>query len=124
MPKTSLNCISKFPSVTAAIVGLREEQLAVEIVYVRKITAMMELTLINEPTGFIRGVVNLQGQVIVVIDLAGQLGLMPMKEIPQTARIIFIEFNKRMFGFIVEHVIDVAKVSQVLDIKNIFTDLT
>ena len=124
MPKTSLNCISKFPSVTAAIVGLREEQLAVEIVYVRKITAMMELTLINEPTGFIRGVVNLQGQVIVVIDLARQLGLMPMKEIPQTARIIFIEFNKRMFGFIVEHVIDVAKVSQVLDIKNIFTDLT
>jgi purine-binding chemotaxis protein CheW len=107
----------------AAVFRLGDKTFAVEISYIRKVTGMLDITVVNEPEDFIRGVVNLQGQVIVVVDLAGHLGLSPMKELPQTGRIIFIEFKKRVFGFIADQVLDLATVSQVLDLEKIFIRL-
>jgi purine-binding chemotaxis protein CheW len=103
---------------------LRDETFAFDIAGIRKITGMMDITVIHEPAGFIRGVVNLKGQVIVVVDLAGLLGLLPVEEVPPTARIIFIEFRKRVFGFIVDQVFDVVEASQVLDMEKVFLKLT
>ena len=97
--------------IQAVILRLRDEEFGVEIVNVREITRMMDITTINEPAGFISGVVNLRGQVIVVVDLARQLGFLAMEKIPETARIVFIELRKKNFGLIVDQVSDVVKVS-------------
>jgi chemotaxis signal transduction protein len=47
-----------------------------------------------------------------------------VEEVPPTARIIFIEFRKRVFGFIVDQVFDVVEASQVLDLEKVFLKLT
>lgn len=117
--KMSLNNINTAQGTKAAIFRLHDKTFAIEIACIRKITPMLDLTRINDHEGFIKGVVNLQGQVIVVIDLSGQLGLMPMGEPPKSARIIFIELKKRVFGFIVDQVLDVAGVNQVLDLEKV-----
>jgi len=97
--------------IQAVILRLRDEEFGIEIANVREITGIMDITTINEPTGFIRGVVNLRGQVIVVVDLARQFGFSALEKIPKTARIVFIELRKKIFGLIVDQASDVVKVS-------------
>jgi len=124
--------------IQAVIFRLHNKQFGVEVVYIREITRMMDVTVINEPTGFIKGVVNYQGQVIVVVDLATPLGLSLKEEIPEMARMIFIELRKKVFGFIVDQVFDVihlpantikgtcpvdGKSIVILDLENIFSKL-
>ena len=92
------------------ILHLREEKFGVEIASVHEVARMMDITTINEPSGFIRGVVNLRGQIIAVVDLAKQFGFLAMKKIPRTARIVFIEFRENIFGLIVDQVSDVIKI--------------
>lgn len=99
------------PGIQVVIFRLHDEEFGVEIAYIREITRMLDITTINEPSGFIRGVVNLRGQVIVVVDLARQFGFGPKEKIPKTDRIIFVELKKRVFGFIVDQIFDVTKVS-------------
>ena len=109
------------------IFRLHDEEFGVEIAYIREIARVMDMTVINDPEGFIRGVVNLRGQVIVVVNWAGQVCCTPMAEIPKTARIIFIELRKRVFGFMVDQVFDVVKVPAdgksmvILDIEKVFS---
>ncbi len=111
----------------AVVFRLLDKTLAVDIACIKRITALMDITVINEPERFIRGVVNLQGQVIVVADLAGLLGLSSAREIPAGGRIIFIELKKRVFGFIVDQVFDVAQVNNdpldLLDMEKVFLKL-
>lgn len=117
------NNINTAQGTQAAVFRLRDKTLAVDIACTRKITGMMDITVVNEPEGFIKGVVNLQGQVIVVVDLAGQLGILPLEGPASTAQMVFIEFRKKMFGFIVDKVLGVSRVPQVLDLEKIFLKL-
>ncbi len=55
-------------AIEVVIFRLHEEEFGVEIAYIREITGVMDMTVINDPEGFIRGVVNLRGQVIVVVN--------------------------------------------------------
>lgn len=114
-------------AIEVVIFRLHDEEFGVEIAYIREITGVMDMTVINDPEGFIRGVVNLRGQVIVVVNWAGQFCCTPMAEMPKTARIIFIELRKRVFGFVVDQVFDVVKVPAdgksmvILDIEKVFS---
>jgi purine-binding chemotaxis protein CheW len=117
MTQNSLHTAQK---TKAAVFRLGDKTFAVGISYIRKITGMMDITAVNDPEDFIRGVVNLQGQVTVVVDLAGLLGLSPMKGLPPDGRIIYIDLKKRAFGFIVDQMIDVADVPEVLDLEKVF----
>jgi purine-binding chemotaxis protein CheW len=126
--KMALKNIDMSPCIKVVVFRLREETLGFEILHIREITAMMEMTAVNDPSGFIRGVVNLHGQVKVVADLAALLGSMPMEELPKTARIIFVEFKKRVLGFIVDQVFDVIQLDEkpvkILEPEKVFLKLT
>jgi len=98
-------------AIRVVIFRLHDEDFGVEIAYIREITAMLDMTVIHDPAGFIKGVVNYQGQVVVVVDWITPLCSRSTEGIPKTARIIFIELRKRVFGFIVDQVFDVIEVS-------------
>jgi purine-binding chemotaxis protein CheW len=88
---------------------LGEEEYALDILTVREINRMMEITRVPRAPDFIEGVVNLRGNVIPVLDLRKRFGL-PPRERDKATRIIVTEVGTRVVGFIVDMVKEVLRI--------------
>lgn len=96
--------------VQLVIFRLRDEEFGVDIGAVLEIARVMEITHIPEAPLFIKGVINLRGQVLPVIDLAEQFGLEPEDKLPKTARIVITEICGQTIGLLVDDVPHVLKI--------------
>ncbi|MNZ80336.1 Chemotaxis protein CheW [compost metagenome] len=67
---------------------------------------MIPITRVPKTFSFVRGVINLRGVVIPVIDLRGRFGL-PEAEFTDQTRIIIVAANEMEVGFIVDSANDV-----------------
>lgn len=85
---------------------LGNEEYGIEVEKVQTIERMMPITRVPKTYSFIKGVINLRGVVIPVIELAGRFGLPEGEETDQT-RIIIVAVNDMQVGFIVDSASDV-----------------
>jgi purine-binding chemotaxis protein CheW len=92
------------------IFALGQEEFGVNISEVREIIRMEQITKIPNAASYIKGVINLRGGIIVVIDLAMKVGL-PSKEVDKNTRIIVIEVNGNTVGMIVDSATEVLRLS-------------
>jgi len=93
--------------------NLGGEQYGLEILKVREIIGLMDITKVPRTPGYVRGVINLRGKVIPVIDLRNKFGMEKVDDTDQTCIIvvdIVLEGNPIQMGIIVD------SVSEVLDI--------
>lgn len=88
---------------------LAEESYGLEILKVREIIGMMDITSVPMTPNFIHGVINLRGKVIPVIDLRLKFGLDAAEQTEETC-IIVVYVGQMEMGIMVD------KVSEVLDI--------
>ncbi len=88
---------------------LGDEEYGVDILNVQEIIKMMEITRVPNSPDFVEGVINLRGKVLPVIDLRKRLGL-PKKEHDKATRIIVVEMDKKIVGFIVDSVSEVLRI--------------
>jgi purine-binding chemotaxis protein CheW len=89
--------------------SIGEEEFGVEILKVQEINRMMEITRVPKAPDFVEGVINLRGRVIPVIDLRKRFGL-ESKVHDKDTRIIVIEINKMIVGFVVDAVSEVLRI--------------
>jgi purine-binding chemotaxis protein CheW len=85
------------------------EEFAVDILSVQEINRMMELTRVPQSPPDVEGVINLRGKIIPVIDLRKKFG-MPNTEKTDQNRIVVVEVQKKMLGFIVDRVHEVKRI--------------
>lgn len=88
---------------------LGEEEYGVQILKVREIIGLMDITKVPQMPGYVKGVINLRGKVIPVIDLRSKFGLPEVEYTDQTC-IIVIDVGG-MVGTIVDSVQEVADIS-------------
>jgi purine-binding chemotaxis protein CheW len=83
-----------------------EQEFCVDIMAVREIRGWTPATPVPHSPRFVRGVINLRGAVLPVIDLADRLGLGTAVE---TARhvIIVVQIGSRIVGLLVDAVCDI-----------------
>ncbi|MNJ30452.1 chemotaxis protein CheW [Paenibacillus bouchesdurhonensis] len=94
---------------------LGEEEYGIEVDKVQTIERMMPITRVPKTYSFVKGVINLRGVVIPVIDLRGRFGL-PESEYTDQTRIIIVAVNEMEVGFIVDSANDVMDLnSDVID---------
>ncbi len=86
---------------------LGEEEYGVEILKVREILGMMPITNVPRTPPFVKGVINLRGKVIPVIDLRLKFG-MPEIEYAQETCVIVVEVDGVPMGIIVDTVREVT----------------
>lgn len=86
-----------------------EEEFGVGILAVREINRMMEITRVPHAPDFVEGVVNLRGQVIPVVDLRKRFNL-EAAEHDKSSRIVVVELNEKVVGFLVDSVSEVLRV--------------
>lgn len=85
------------------------EEYAVDIFYVKEINRLSHITKVPNAPEFIEGVINLRGRIIPVIDLRIKMGL-PKKENDKNSRIIVIEDEELLVGFLVDAVKEVIRI--------------
>ena len=93
--------------------ALGNENYGLEILRVREIIGFMEIVAIPQMPGHVKGVINLRGQVIPVIDLRAKFG-MDTAEITEETCIIVVETDQATGTFSTGIVVD--RVQEVLDI--------
>ena len=94
---------------------LGEEEYGIEVNKVQTIERMMPITRVPKTFSFVKGVINLRGVVIPVIDLRGRFGL-PESEFSDQTRIIIVTANELEVGFIVDSANDVIDInSDIID---------
>lgn len=88
---------------------LGEEEYGIEILTVREIISVIEITTIPGMPHFIKGVINLRGNVIPVIDLRLKFG-MPEKEYDKETCTIVVNMHDHFMGIIVDTVSEVLNI--------------
>jgi purine-binding chemotaxis protein CheW len=88
---------------------LANEEYGIEVDKVRTIERMVPITRVPKTPPFVKGVINLRGIVIPVIDLRGRFGL-PETEPEENTRIIIVAADDLEVGFIVDAANDVMDV--------------
>jgi len=88
---------------------LGEEQYGIAIDRIKEIIAMMKVTFVPKTPEYMRGVINLRGSIIPVVDTRSRFGMEPQEETMHTA-IIIVEVEKVNIGFIVDRVEEVASI--------------
>ncbi len=90
---------------------LGTEGYCVDISRVREINRLVNITHIPESPPFVEGVINLRGQIIPIIDLRRRFGLVEdSKKNAQETRIMVVETNGTLVGFIVDAVREVLRI--------------
>ena len=94
--------------------ALASEEYGLEILKVREIIGSMYITAVPQTPDHVKGVINLRGQVIPVVDLRAKFG-METADVTEQTCIIVVEIaqNDRKFntGIVVDHVQEVLDIA-------------
>jgi len=91
--------------------GLADEEYGLEILKVREIIGTMDITSVPRTPRFIKGVINLRGKVIPVVDLRLKVGMTEAERTDQTC-IIVVDVGEVEMGIIVDRVSEVLNIAE------------
>ncbi len=91
------------------VVKVGDEQYGIDIKYIDNIVRMQSITRVPKVAPYLKGVINLRGEVIPVLSLRIKMEL-PPDEITKNTRIIIIKLNHESVGIIVDSVKEVVNI--------------
>ena len=95
--------------------SLANEEFGISILKIKEIIGMMPITSVPKTPEFVKGVVNLRGKVIPVIDLRVKFGMDEIDDTEKTC-IVVVETSGQSGSILMGSIVD--SVSEVLNIKD------
>lgn len=90
------------------VIRLGQEQYGIDIRYIENIVRMQHITRVPKLASYLKGVINLRGEVIPIVCLSMKMGL-PVEEETKASRIIIIKMEQcGTLGLIVDEVKEVV----------------
>ena len=86
-----------------------EEEYGLELLRVREVIRVRETTWLPRAPSFVKGIINLRGDVIPIVDLRDKLGL-PSRPAEADTRIIVVEVEARLIGMVVDSASQVVRI--------------
>ncbi len=93
------------------VFNIGSEEFGVEIMNVQEIIRMTNITRIPRTPDYIRGIINLRGRIIVVINLNVIMG-MESREQDENTRIVVVNLDDTVMGFVVDAVSEVIRLPE------------
>jgi len=90
---------------------LDREEYAVPIELVREVVRVADVTRVPHAPAHIRGVMNLRGRILPIVEIRTRLGL-SRADVTPTSRVVVVEVAGRTVGLLVDAVGQVARVSE------------
>jgi len=92
---------------------LDDQEFGLNILEVQEINKLTTVTKIPNSAGYIEGIINLRNKIIPIINLKKRMQFDNVDNInDKTARIIVVNINETIVGFIVDSVSEVLRISQ------------
>ncbi len=91
--------------------NIGEEDYGVNIQTVKEVIRKREITRLPKAPAFVKGVINLRGDIIPIIDLRERFG-MEQRESTDMTRVIVAEVDGRPIGMVVDSVSHVIRIAQ------------
>jgi purine-binding chemotaxis protein CheW len=88
---------------------LGQEEFGLPVESVREVLRVGEVTRVPQAPPHIRGVMNVRGSILPVVEIRTRIGLVPLDPGPD-ARVVVLEVGERALGLLVDRVARVAKV--------------
>lgn len=88
---------------------LAREEYGVDVKQVQEIRRVTEITSVPRSPDFVRGVINLRGRILPVLDLRRRLGLGEVA-VDRASRIVVVRVKERLLGLLVDGASQVLKV--------------
>ena len=79
-----------------------------EILQVQEINKHLDITPVHHAPPYVRGVLNLRGQIITIVDLREKFGF-PARAFDEDMRIVIVRFNGENIGLLVDGIQDVLR---------------
>jgi purine-binding chemotaxis protein CheW len=89
--------------------SIGEEEYGLELLRVKEVIRIREITWLPKAPSFVKGIINLRGDVIPIIDLRDKFGL-EAKESTAMTRVIVVEVEGRMIGMVVDSASQVVRI--------------
>jgi purine-binding chemotaxis protein CheW len=101
------------PGQTRELIAFRvgEQEFCVDIMAVRELRGWTQTTPLPDTPAYVRGVINLRGSVLPVIDLAARIGFTP-SEVAARHVIIVVCIGVQLVGLLVDSVCDILTVAE------------
>ncbi|WAM32122.1 chemotaxis protein CheW [Caldicellulosiruptor naganoensis] len=94
------------------IFRLADEYYGLLVSFIENIEKMMPITRVPNTKEYIKGVINLRGEIVPVIDLREKIGV-PKEEFGDETRILIVNWkNEFKVGLIIDEVLDVVYLSK------------
>ena len=98
------------PELHLVTFALDREEFGIPIAQVREVIRVGEITRVPQAREHVRGVTNLRGRILAVVEIRSRMGLRPA-EITPKSRVIVVGVHDRTLGILVDSVSQVVKVS-------------
>ena len=108
----SLNRPMEYDTIQYIVIQLGDEQYGIDIKFISNIVRMQKITRVPKVTNYIKGVINLRGEVIPIISLRLKMGLAE-DEITKKTRIIILKMEQHeSIGILVDEVKEVVTLDE------------
>jgi purine-binding chemotaxis protein CheW len=97
------------PELHLVAFALGQEEFGVPIAQVREVIRVADITRVPQAREHVRGVTNLRGRILAVVEIRTRIGLTPA-EITPKSRVIVVGVHDRTLGILVDGVSQVVKV--------------
>ena len=91
--------------------GLGGAWYGIEASQVQEVILVTDNTMVYHAPAYVRGIINLRGKIVTVLDLETKLGL-PVHQVNEESRIIIIDWNHEQIGLLVEVVAEVISLTE------------
>jgi purine-binding chemotaxis protein CheW len=87
-----------------------EEEYGLELLRVKEVIRVREITWLPRAPSFVKGIINLRGDVIPIVDLRDKFGL-PPRQATKASRVIVVEVDGRLMGMVVDSASQVVRIA-------------
>ncbi len=91
---------------------LGKEEFGIDILYIREIIRMPVITRVPNAPSYVLGIFNMRGKVVPVVDITQRLGVERNDEITDETKVIVVQVNNVLVGFVVDAVSEVQRIAK------------
>lgn len=89
---------------------LNDEEYGVDVMKVREITGMSEITRTANSPHYVKGIINLRGSIIPIISLRNRFGFPDLTDESMSC-IAIMDFKGELTGFVIDEISDVLRIN-------------
>ncbi len=109
LPAPAADASAPAPTLHLLTFALDREEYGIPVTQVREVIRVHDITRVPQVPAHIRGVTNLRGRILAVVEIRTRLGL-PEAVVTPSSRVVVVDVRGRTLGLLVDRVSQVTKV--------------